>query len=340
MAPPYVFVGHASDDRRRLRPLIEALALQGLSVWIDRPGPAGHHFEFEPLFIARYGIRSLRMSEGWSDQVLETIRGAGAVLVCLSRAVAGGRRVLMQELLLGLHHKKLVACVIDDLYFDSLPGDLGLPDGSRLQLERIDLRALERAVALERHQPGGSAAADAAARQQWQAVLHLAGQIERLFEAAGGRPPTAAQMAAARQAIAEVPVAPMVSVSGIPDEVIAAFADRLADPGRAARFLTLAAELRLSCNPEGYTERQITVRAGEVLSPRALTPEVFWRAVLTLSGMKSRRTLAAFLMAPGAPHPDTLPTAAARVFADFVDSLGDVRNSTSRGVPAMRVAAR
>jgi hypothetical protein len=71
-----------------------------------------------------------------------------------------------------------------------------------------------------------------------------------------------------------------------------------------------------------------------------MSPEVFWRAVLTLSGMKSRRTLAAFLMAPGAPHPDPLPTAAARVFADFVDSLGDVRDSTSRGVPAMRVAAR
>jgi TIR domain-containing protein len=329
MAPPYVFVGHASDDRRRLRPLIEALALQGLSVWIDRPGPAGRHFEFEPLFIARYGIRSLRLSEGWSDQISETIRAAGAVLVCLSRAVAEERRV-SQELLLGLHHKKLVACVIDDLYFDSLPGALGLPDGSRLELERVDLRALERAVALERHQPGGSAAADGSARQQWQAVERLTRQIERLFDAAGGRPPTAAQMAAAREAIAGVPVAPMVSVSGIPDEVVAAFAARLTDPGRAARFLTLAAELRLSCNPEGYTERQITVRAGEVLSPRALTPELFWRAVLNLSGMKSRRTVAALLMAPGAPQRDTLPTAAARVFADLVDSLSDVRNTASR----------
>ena len=186
MAPPYVFVGHAPDDRRRLRPLIEALALHGLSVWIDRPGPAGRHFEFEPHFIARYGIRSLRVSEGWSDQISETIRTAGAVLVCLSRAVAGERRVVMQELLLGLHHKKLVVCTIDDLYFDSLPRDLGLPDGSRLQVERVDLRALERAVALERHQPGGSAAADASARQQWQAVEQLAGRIERLFDATGG----------------------------------------------------------------------------------------------------------------------------------------------------------
>ena len=330
MAPPYVFVGHASDDRRRLRPLIEALALQGLSVWIDRPGPAGRHFEFEPFFIARYGIRSLRVSEGWSDQISETIRAAGAVLVCLSRAAAGERRVLSQELLLGLHYKKLVACVIDDLYFDSLPGDLGVPEGARLQLERVDLRALERAVALERHQPGGSAAADRSARQQWQAVERLARQIERLFDAAGGRPPTAAQMAAAREAIAGVPVAPMVSVAGIPDEVVAAFADRFTDPDRAARFLTLAAELRLSCNPEGYTERQITVRAGEVLSPRALTPELFWRAVLNLSGMKSRRTVAALLMAPGAPQRDTLPTAAARMFADLVDSLSDVRNTASR----------
>jgi hypothetical protein len=61
-----------------------------------------------------------------------------------------------------------------------------------------------------------------------------------------------------------------------------------------------------------------------------VTPEVFWRADLTLSGMKSRRTLAAFLMAPGAPRRDTLPAAAAGVFGDFVDSLSDVRKSASR----------
>src|SRR4029453_580794 len=77
MAPPYVFVGHAPDDRRRLRPLIEALALHGLSVFIDRPGGGPNPFEFEPSFIARYGIRSLRIGEGWSDRISDAIRGAG-----------------------------------------------------------------------------------------------------------------------------------------------------------------------------------------------------------------------------------------------------------------------
>ena len=331
MAPPYVFVGHAPDDRGRLRPLIEALALHGLSVCIDRPGIGPNTFEFEPSFIARYGIRTLRIGECWSDRISDAIRGAGAVLVCLSRAVARERRVLMQELLLGLHHRKLVACVIDDLSVDGLPRDLGLPDASSIHPERVDLGALERAVAFERHQQGGSAAADAPARQQWQLVAQLAGDIDRLFDAAGRRPPTAAQMAAARRAISAVPVGPPVRFFEIPDEVIAAFAERVADPGQASRFLALASELRLACNPEGFTDRQITVRACEVLHPRAITAEVFWRAVLSAAGMKSRRSLAAFLMAPDAPQPETLSPGPARVYTEFLVWLEDPRVSASKG---------
>ena len=40
MAIPYVFVSHASDDKKRVKPLIEALVLHGLNVWIDRLGLA------------------------------------------------------------------------------------------------------------------------------------------------------------------------------------------------------------------------------------------------------------------------------------------------------------
>jgi hypothetical protein len=331
MAPPYVFFGHAPGDKRRLRPLIEALALHGLSVCIDRPGTGPNTFEFEPSFLASYGIRSLRIGESWSDQVSEAIRGAGAVLVCLSRAVAGERRVLMQELLLGLHHRKLVTCVIDDLSVDGLPWDLGLPDASSIHPERVDLDALERAVAFERHEQGGSAAADTSARQQWQLVARLASDIDRFFDAAGRRPPTAAQMAAARRAISAVPVGPTVRFFEIPDDVIAVFADRFADPGRANRFLALASELRLACNPEGFTDRQITVRAWEVLDPRAMTAEVFWRAVLSAAGMKSRRSLAAFLMAPGSPQPETLSPGPARVYSEFLAWLEDPRVRVSKG---------
>jgi hypothetical protein len=113
--------------------------------------------------------------------------------------------------------------------------------------------------------------------------------------------------------------------------VIAVFADRVADPGQASRFLALASELRLACNPEGFTDRQITVRACEVLNPRAITPDVFWRAVLSAAGMKSRRSLAAFLMAPGAPQPETLSPGSARVYREFLVWLEDPRVSASKG---------
>jgi hypothetical protein len=61
----YVFVSHASNDKQRIRPLVEALVLQGVKVWLDRPGHGDNHFGFDQDFIDRYRIRSLRAGLDW-----------------------------------------------------------------------------------------------------------------------------------------------------------------------------------------------------------------------------------------------------------------------------------
>src|SRR5436190_4661836 len=125
MTSPYVFLSHASDDKPRLKSLVEALALLGLTVWVDRPGPGANNLGLDVEFAERHSIQGLRTGADWSTQIAEAIREAGAVLVCFSRAFDSSRHVLAQELLLGQHHHKLVACIVDDLRFEELPQDLG-----------------------------------------------------------------------------------------------------------------------------------------------------------------------------------------------------------------------
>src|SRR5262249_50814065 len=132
----YVFVSHASEDKvPRVKPLVEALVMLGVQVWIDRPGYGDSHFNFDQAFIERYGILGLRSGENWDEQVETAIRDAGAVLVCMSRALDAKRGVLVQELLLGSYQRKLVACIVDDLPFSELPRNLGLADASKIQAE-------------------------------------------------------------------------------------------------------------------------------------------------------------------------------------------------------------
>jgi hypothetical protein len=328
MATPYVFVSHASVDKKHLQPLIEALALQGLDLWVDRPGPGENNFNFDSAFIDRYAIRGLRTGVAWDEQITDSIREAGAVLVCFSRAFQQESRVLMHELLLGQYQKKLVACVIDDLSFDELPGAFGLSDAWRMQAARIDLTALGRAVALYRQDVRHSGAADPTAFEQWQVVQRLTSEIDRLFDAAGGRRPSAEQMRIAREALAAIPIAPMVRMFEIPSEVITLFADRWHEPERAATFVALAMEIRLACNPEGFAERQIVLRNGELLNPRSVSAEEYWSVALSLAGMKSRRTLAALLLAPGAPCADGLPAATANTLSSFLHWLTQAHRDT------------
>src|SRR5690349_18307623 len=96
---PFVFVSHASEDKQgRVRPLVEALLLQGMQVWVDRPGHGDNNFGFDDEFIKRYQILGLHSGEGWDQQISRAVANAGAVLVCLSRALTASRQVLVQEL--------------------------------------------------------------------------------------------------------------------------------------------------------------------------------------------------------------------------------------------------
>lgn len=304
----HVFISHASENKPRVRPLVEALALLGLPLWIDRPGRGESHFNFDQDFIDRFGIRGLRTGQDWDEQLRRAIAEAAVVVACLSRSFSTQRLVLSQEVMLAVHHNKLVACIVDDLPFSDLPNDLGLKSVARLQAERVDPSRLEDAVALMR-QPGTTPEMlTPDARQQWEIVRNLVAEI-RTLAPVGALAASEDQLHLAREALSQVPIGPMVLADQIPEEVVLAFAELYGEPEQARRMLAAAMRLRADCNSEAFSERQILVSNNEVLPASAARPNDYWWDVLIKSGFKSRRTLAAFLVEPSARsalnvHPD------------------------------------
>ena len=144
----FVFVSHAASDKRTLvRPLVQALAIEGVSLWIDRPGSGHDDFQLPPEFVSRYDIKSLALGQGWDEGIRSALRDADTVLICLSRAALGAKReVLRQEMFGAQLLGKAVTCIIDDIDPSTIPQESGLLLLGKSQALRIDSRLLDQAI--------------------------------------------------------------------------------------------------------------------------------------------------------------------------------------------------
>jgi TIR domain-containing protein len=73
----YVFIAHKSQDKRRIRPVVEQLLKRGLFVWIDNPE------DFVPP-LAHKNLRRLRGGQNFRNRIPEYVNEAGCVLVIWS----------------------------------------------------------------------------------------------------------------------------------------------------------------------------------------------------------------------------------------------------------------
>jgi hypothetical protein len=312
----FVFISHASEDKPRVRPVVQALAFLDVKVWIDRPGFGPNHFNFDQDFIAKYDIRGIKAGSDYDSEISEALYQCGAVLVCLSRALNRDRQILVNELVFGKIQQKLVACLVDDLPYPELPGDLGLGDASRIQAERIDPIILQAAVDAIA-QGNAASTLTGAMGVQWQIVLSLVRQIETLAPAE----PKEEDLRRAAKELVRFPVTPIVRASDIPLSITEIFAERFSEPAAAQGFLARAMRVRKLCNPEGGTEDQILVKDIDVLSPFLVRARDYWDDVLPAAGLRSPRTLAALLLTPGAPDPSSLRPALERDLTEFCRRL-------------------
>lgn len=237
----FVFVSHAAPDKlQRIKPLVHALAIEGVRLWLDRPGVGDSHFNFDQAVIDRYGIQGLQSGVDWDEGIRAALRGCGAVLVCLSRnAIDNKRLVLQQEVTIAWYDEKIVPCIIDDLPFDDIPTDTGLPDLVRTQSERVDTAGLQQCLDWLAASGGeGFDALPDSLRPHWQPVhkirIDLAAAMER-SRLGGARSPASARTAALLALLNGLPQQPPLSLlqrlyrRSLPDP-----ARQLASPGLAS----------------------------------------------------------------------------------------------------------
>jgi tetratricopeptide (TPR) repeat protein len=173
----FVFVSHAGTDKaERVRPLVMALLVEKLPLWVDRPGHGEHDFHLSHAFIERHALGHLPLGQLWTIGLMQALRDCGVVLACLSKAAIDPRKeVLMQELFAG-HFKgdKLVTCIVDDTRVEDLPARVGAIEIRDLQNIRVRPALIAEALEwLDKHPNASPRELPKHLNRAWDDVRHL-----------------------------------------------------------------------------------------------------------------------------------------------------------------------
>lgn len=293
----FLFISHANVDKQRIRPLVEVLVEEGETLWLDRPGAGDGNFGFDQSYIDANGIDHLQSGNPWSSSIKGALRASGAVLGCLSRAVLDDRPILDFELMFADVAQKLVTCVVDDLTYEDLENrDRGLLILKHYQSPHLNTMRLAQALRLRAERDLDIENLPEQLRSEWEKVRNLLSDVDRIRPEPGPLRPKYLRAAATR--LERIPVGPPFHVSDVPREIIGALGDALNTAERIESALAQATALVAAAFPDGYTERQIFLRRGQLPPFGSLPSDTFWTQVLCVAGLKSRRTLASFLMTP------------------------------------------
>ena len=110
-----VFVSHASADKNRIGPIIQALIDIGFEPWIDRP----KKLNLEEGYLRK--IKRIRISEDWQDSINKAIAKSDVVICFWSHDSVDGKRFVFQyEVFRALVAGKLFQGMIDQMTTDKI----------------------------------------------------------------------------------------------------------------------------------------------------------------------------------------------------------------------------
>ena len=131
----HIFISHASEDKRRIRPILERLLEAGFTVWVDEPRNFVPRFKHPRL----QGIRSF---EAWDKSIAGSLDSAGSILGIWSKSwLEGDRDELKAEVRRAKRDQKLVFVSIDRPGDDELSLGLDLRHAKPLAEELADFLA-------------------------------------------------------------------------------------------------------------------------------------------------------------------------------------------------------
>lgn len=312
----FTFISHCSIDKPLAKQLVRSLAVQGLQLWVDRPGfgDVGESLSLPQEFIDSYRVEGIRIGNNWMDELNSALHRAGVVVGCLSRNLKNDRTVLAQELAIALRDQKLITCIIDDLPAQDIQ-TLGLAQLDRLQAIRIDCVKLGHAVdRWLRNEPQEVWPIEEII--PWNGSQLLKKQIDQRLMERGVWSPTDAAVQTAKHRIEIVPIGPPMDPSDMPNNIGREFAQFYSTKQTAWGHINNSMRIIQELNREKFELNQIILRPPEIVDFTTASAEDFWMDVLILANHKSRRTLAGLLATPGPSH--TLET--------FLNAEGEIGN--------------
>lgn len=294
----HIFVSHASEDKlQHIKPIVEALLMEGEPVWIDRPGAGENNFGFDQAFISSNPIEFMGSGTPYSDTLKSALRSSGAVLGCLSRALTERREVILGELTVASTMDKLATCIVDDLGFEELSQfTFGLLDAGRLQAPRIDTSALRRAIDRRRQTGCGVEALPTDERAAWEVLLGLISSINA--KRTEPRRMRNVDIERLKPLISRVPVGPVLHLNEIPQPLVFALADHIDTRDRANSLIQQANALIGAAVPDAELASGLSIRRGALPAIGTLSGDDYWSRVLSLAGTKGRKTVAALFSVP------------------------------------------
>ena len=128
----FVFVSHASDDKPRIRHLVDALIARGHKVWLDQPLKLGYAPEE-----VRAHFHRLHAGRSYLDEIDEALRAASVVVVCFSRHFSKTtRQTWHDEAGVARALGKLVPCRVDDFKLDEIASNYQFQQMPDVSIER------------------------------------------------------------------------------------------------------------------------------------------------------------------------------------------------------------
>ena len=327
----FTFISHASEDKIHLvKPLVEALVIEGVKVWIDRPGHGESHFGFDSSYIRENQIRGIRSGDSFDQAIIQALNESSAVLFCLSRAFTQERSVLRDEATIAYAQKKLVACILDDLPLNDIPHGGLLSEYVHYERVRPDLLSscLAELRKFQSDSKLGSASPDLLPtdlRRSWEVVRKLKCDIEtrQLHQNRDFTYPEPSddewQNSLAR--LIDIPVSRVIRPSEIPEELDALYSERLSEPARSRQLIVQAMRLRKQANPENAPDNHILINMGDLPPVATTPPREFWSCAFLEAGRKSPRTLAALIFTPFAPKIETVKLETEKALVNFIADL-------------------
>ena len=145
---PRVFISHAGVDKKLIKPLVQALLLLKMELFVDNPADERWFFTAkETAKFEREGLLdTITYGMPYDDELYRGLGSSDVILLCISKNVSDERPIIVAEIATAARERWLVPVIVDNVDRGEIPTRVGLFRARDAQSLRIDTAAVLAAI--------------------------------------------------------------------------------------------------------------------------------------------------------------------------------------------------